>query len=288
VTPTQFARFVKERRQYLGRKGLRRKPIRWFPPDHVERAYRVDLMGLVERMAVALRAMLPQIEQLVRAAQDAQPRIDGPPPPPYEGPPPAVTLAIERIGVRIQQVFTPSEIRAAAKRMADGVAAFNKLQFKRVVKSVVGVDVLTAEPWLADALAASAAENVKLISSIGERAETEIEGIAARGVRGGLRWEALSKEIEERIGVAESRAQLIARDQVSKLNGDLTRLRQTSIGVSQYAWRTSQDERVRESHREKEGKVFEWDDPPADTGHPGEDVNCRCTAEMVLPDDLLG
>lgn len=44
-----------------------------------------------------------------------------------------------------------------------------------------------------------------------------------------------------------------------------------------YVWRTRRDERVRASHRANDGRIFDWDDPPA-TGHPGEDYGCRCRA----------
>ena len=54
------------------------------------------------------------------------------------------------------------------------------------------------------------------------------------------------------------------------------------LGITQYIWRTSRDERVRESHLVLEGKTFSWDSPP-DVGHPGQDINCRCTAEPVIP-----
>jgi uncharacterized protein with gpF-like domain len=82
----------------------------------------------------------------------------------------------------------------------------------------------------------------------------------------------------------------------------LTQLRQTELGVSKYIWRTSRDERVRESHRAMEGRTAVWDDPAVyldDEGdrhprsgiggvelHPGEDFQCRCFAEPVL-EDLL-
>jgi hypothetical protein len=45
-----------------------------------------------------------------------------------------------------------------------------------------------------------------------------------------------------------------------------------------YIWRTAGDDKVRPSHAANEGRVFAWNDPP-ETGHPGEDFNCRCTAE---------
>jgi hypothetical protein len=45
-----------------------------------------------------------------------------------------------------------------------------------------------------------------------------------------------------------------------------------------YIWRTRNDGKVRSSHADREGRVFSWDGPPVG-GHPGEDYNCRCTAE---------
>lgn len=48
--------------------------------------------------------------------------------------------------------------------------------------------------------------------------------------------------------------------------------------TTHYVWRTKEDEKVRRSHRENNGKVFAWDSPP-ETGHPGEDYGCRCIAE---------
>ncbi|MCW8915521.1 MAG: phage minor head protein [Magnetovibrio sp.] len=45
-----------------------------------------------------------------------------------------------------------------------------------------------------------------------------------------------------------------------------------------YIWHTQGDGKVRESHAERDGKKFSWDNPP-EGGHPGEDYNCRCWAE---------
>ncbi len=48
--------------------------------------------------------------------------------------------------------------------------------------------------------------------------------------------------------------------------------------TTHYIWRTRGDPQVRPSHIENNGKLFAWDNPP-ETGHPGEDYGCRCTAE---------
>lgn len=52
--------------------------------------------------------------------------------------------------------------------------------------------------------------------------------------------------------------------------------------TTHYIWRTRDDEKVRPSHADNNGRVFAWDDPP-ETGHPGEDYGCRCTAEPFMP-----
>lgn len=49
-----------------------------------------------------------------------------------------------------------------------------------------------------------------------------------------------------------------------------------------YIWRTQKDEKVRDSHSDKDGKIFNWD---SDDLKPGEDFGCRCYAEFV--DDNL-
>lgn len=49
-----------------------------------------------------------------------------------------------------------------------------------------------------------------------------------------------------------------------------------------YIWRTKGDDKVRDRHKERDGKVFNWHIPP-EGGHPGEDYNCRCWAEPYVP-----
>lgn len=47
-----------------------------------------------------------------------------------------------------------------------------------------------------------------------------------------------------------------------------------------YIWHTQQDDRVRSSHAANHGKLFAWNRAP-ETGHPGQDINCRCWAQPV-------
>lgn len=87
----------------------------------------------------------------------------------------------------------------------------------------------------------------------------------------------------------EWRAELLARDQTLKLNGKLNEHRQRAVGIREYEWTTAGDSRVRERHRELDGQIFSWDNPPpagphGAAMHPGEDYQDRCQAIPVRPD----
>jgi SPP1 gp7 family putative phage head morphogenesis protein len=79
--------------------------------------------------------------------------------------------------------------------------------------------------------------------------------------------------------ISKRRAQLIARNAPLQYSGALTKHHQISAGITQYRWQTSHDERVRQSHKNREGKVYSWDDPGP---HPRSEVNCRCDAVPVM------
>lgn len=105
----------------------------------------------------------------------------------------------------------------------------------------------------------------------------------------------LTEQIRFLSGHSERQANLIARDQTSKINMAINQARQQEVGIEEYIWRTAHDRRVvgfpggeypkgnqvHGNHWAREGLVFRWDKPPFD-GHPGYAVNCRCVAEPII------
>jgi SPP1 gp7 family putative phage head morphogenesis protein len=184
--------------------------------------------------------------------------------------------------------FSPEELARMAKKRGISLEKMTREAFERDLKRVVGVDLLTADPAMELQIGMFAQENVSLITSLMNDSISKVENKIFQGFRSGLRWEEIAADITRFVdpvkGPQVNRARFIARDQISKLNGQLTQTRQRGLGISRYIWATSNDERVRDSHRDKEGKIYSWDDPPADTGHPGEDFQCRCTAIPYLAD----
>jgi len=157
---------------------------------------------------------------------------------------------------------------------------FNRRSFVRTINSAVGIDIskILIEENIGPIMINSVAENVDLIKTIPVEYHTKIRNSILQGVASGNDYHSIREDLLSIGKSTKKRAKLIARDQVSKLNGNLNQVRQQDIGITGYTWRTSEDERVRESHADNDGKHFEWSNPPS-TGHPGYDVNCRCTAD---------
>jgi len=265
-----------------------RKPLRWLHPLGAERDYTRALWAMVEQLYALIDSdLIPALEGVFATVELKRPQQA------QDAAADDVEKLIQAIGAKLDPTWERGS--ALALDIGQKTSKWNSAQWQKILKQVLGVALLPSEPWLEDALQLFVKQNVALIGSLRAEALGDVEQLVQRALLAGRRHEEVAKEIREMLGMTpgekrrraeqrgvRARARLIARDQVAKLNGNLTQTRQKTLGVTHYVWRTSLDERVRFSHAIKEGKTFSWDKPPADTGHPGEDFQCRCLAEPVL------
>lgn len=187
----------------------------------------------------------------------------------------------ERIVTRIDG----SRFRDVLRTFFVGMETRNFRALRNTMRTVLAVDPLDNEPEIARTVDEAVRISTRKITGTVGLFHEEIADVVVEGFREGTRTKTIAKRLEKRFGVSRSRARFIARNELGNANAKFTEIRQTQNGFTSYVWRTSQDERVRESHAAKEGRTFRWNSPPPDTGHPGEDFNCRCTAEPVFDDD---
>lgn len=198
--------------------------------------------------------------------------------------------------LQVNNKITDFEIDQMVQATATEMNTWNKEQITRVIKQGLGVDLFQSEPWLAQELNTFTTNNVRLIKNVNNAFIADTETIVYDGMRRGLRHEVIAQQILgtgkdelERVSkfrLAKTRANLIGRDQINKLNGSLSKLRQEGIGVKKYRWITIGDNRVRHHHAARNGQVYTWAKGSESGTHPGDEIQCRCYAEPDLSDLL--
>lgn len=259
-------------------KGKKVPPM-WLYPNAIERNYHRHLKRLTYELRLLIKEyLIPEIPSMIEEVKVKTPndRADS-----YLSRLKSIILSLNK---KIQPLTDAEKIEAVGT--STQINKFNKHQFNKINESVFGINLFMNEPWLEDQLKIFASQNAQLIQSLPDQELERVAGIVERGLQNGKTYTAVKKEIQKSFAISDRRARTIARDQTKKLNSNLTRLRQQELGVEEYIWQTVGDERVRASHAANNGKKFRWDKPPPKTGHPGNDVNCRCIAMPVL-DKLL-
>jgi SPP1 gp7 family putative phage head morphogenesis protein len=194
-------------------------------------------------------------------------------------------------------------------------------EWKRVVKRTLGIDIMAdyynglkfqrlLDKWIAD--------NVGLIKTIPQDTLGKMRDIVKQGYLNGSpvmqrgfviqrkmkdgtvkavtlrsKQKTIAEQIQDAYNISKSHAQLIARDQIAKLNAQITQEQMTDAGVTEYVWRTMDDRRVRDGHRVLNNKRFKFTEPPVvdkKTGrraNPGGDYQCRCVPLPVFDLDTV-
>ena len=253
-------------------------------PEQAEREFKRITNAYMRILNKALKKHLPEIKKA--AEEEVGQRHDG----------------VINLYSRLMQIFhdIQSEVDDSIERfnlstkinyLAHVLKRLSVNEWKQTIDKTLGIQLMDDYyngELLKELIDEWVKTNVELIRTIPQDSLSKMKDVVLNGYRGGESTSTIVKQIQRIYGTERRHAQLIARDQVAKLNGQITKAQQEDAGVKEYIWSTSGDSRVREGHRALNGKRFRWDDPPivdAKTGrraHPGEDYQCRCVALAVF------
>ena len=227
---------------------------------------------------------------------------------------------INNIVNRLNEVLERDTMIIKTYEIADSLITFVREEMKSIFKSKVLVDynidisvnALNSFENQSILIRSWVDSNVKRIKGLNETQLADIAEIISRAYRAGFNYEVISKQIQNIAHVNENKAKLIARTELATLNSDYTRNENLKYGLKEYVWNTSNDERVRESHRVLNKKIMTWLDPkifkmnsedkkwfpktvlPGSYKENGEtikggvqkqvgcDFNCRCTSSIIV------
>lgn len=206
-------------------------------------------------------------------------------------------------GKNVDKIFSDKRVDNIAGTIAKQTSGRTKKEVKKQLKSV---DALPAIKYadFDDNYKASIdvwkKANVGLITDISVKMKSDINTVVSSGFSAGLRSEEIAKNLMSQTklkpGVfkkTKTRAKLIARDQVQKLNSSLTKKSYKDLGLELYVWQAVGDSRTRDQHQRNDGKVFTFSGTVKVDGQtyheapngeqPGQEINCRCSYRMYVP-----
>lgn len=249
--------------------------------DMIGIQYNAKLQRLVKQVKESIsKEIVPLVRQLApEYTQDAVVTTDA-----------WSDLILNAIANLVSRWQSPA-VQAAGARIAGEFVQSSLKKSERDLKKSAGIDVFSGSSTLQDYLKASAQQNAQLIKSIPAKYLEEVQTLVMANMRSGMRPSFIEKALQEQFGVTQRRAKMIARDQTSKIQGEINRKQQQGAGFTHFRWLTSHDSRVRHDHDvfehrvTKYGKgVYLWSDLPLEKGvpvSPGSPINCRCTAIPV-------
>lgn len=256
------------------------------PPTAVERRFRAELLRAVRRLGALIREKTaPVLARLDSGATYASgSRADA-----FESA--SFEEALNAASSAWLNEFPFAKLLEFSYNAAEDASLHQRRQFVSQVKAVLGVNVDMVEAWAPQKLVDASQTSADLIVTLARDGVEDVRAHALNAIATGARHETVAKLLEKRLGVTESHAKLLARDQISKIVSDFEQERQVRAGITRYEWRTLNDGRVRERHEELRGKIFSWDDPPiinektGERGHPGDDYQCRCYASPIFEEE---
>ena len=286
------------------------KPPRWTTPKPVEVYYRKMLLAYVNKLReLAQKLIIPHLPRLLGSAGTI--KMDS-----WSA---DLDTLMQEFQDQGDDIFPTHSQLTMLANIATRTNDFNKEQWYKICKAVLGVDIYSHEPQLIARMEAFVHDNATLIKDCTQDVYSGVRLVVSNGILQGQRASSIADDLMSDTDLTrgvfakvETRAAFIARDQVSKLNGDIASMRQQNAGVDEYYWRSVEDERVvgtpggrfpnpsigHGDHYKMDGTLCKWgnnnvysiDDGKAWIKRPenmrgaipGSQYNCRCYADPVF------
>ena len=103
----------------------------------------------------------------------------------------------------------------------------------------------------------------------------------------------ITEYIQKEFGISQRHAKFLARNESAIATSSYLSAKYQAEGFVKFKWHTIVDGRERELHKQLNGQIFRFDDPPiidertGQKGLPAQTYNCRCTFSPVIDGEFL-
>ena len=188
--------------------------------------------------------------------------------------------------------FSDDRLKELAKQILSKSDKLSTQQFYANVEKEIGIDTkeLIRTEGLKPETNALILETTEWLKVLRDETLQEFTANTLRVMSTGADFETVMNQYRGTVKAKKNHAKFIARNQIQNFNSISTKIKAQNLGVTEAKWLTSEDERVRLCHKVRNGKRFKLSEGlfsscDGKTLLPGIDFNCRCTYEMIIPEE---
>lgn len=198
----------------------------------------------------------------------------------------------ERVRKQLIAQIGDDKIDKLVRKQLEKVSKRSRKELGARIDAAIGLasNETTREAAIAPQIDALVAQTSEWIKKLRDDTLAIYTNNSLQAMSRGLSLEDVMAQYDDLVEQRANHARSVARTQIANYNSLSTKLRAKEAGITRAIWRTSKDARVRDSHRDRDGKEFDIDKglySRIDRLYllPGIDYQCRCDYDLIIPDD---
>jgi SPP1 gp7 family putative phage head morphogenesis protein len=198
----------------------------------------------------------------------------------------------DKVRRKLLKQFDDKRIKELVETILNKVNRGNRDELYAKVEARIGLNSteLTNTEGLNADINALVLETTRWVQKLRDETLEEYTANSLRAMTQGDSLESIMKQFDGLVEKRKNHAKSTARNQIANFNSMATKIRAQNLGITRARWITSRNERVRESHKDRDGKEFDLSEgfySSLDRKYllPGTDYQCQCDYELIIPED---
>ncbi len=197
-----------------------------------------------------------------------------------------------RVQRKIRKQFNNERIEAMVADTLRKVDKRQQQQLYAAVEKAIGISTtaLAAREGMTYQINALVTETSQWVKKLRDETLEAFTNNTLHAMTTGDSLETIIGQFKELVEKRKGHAKYLAHNQIQNFNSVTSKLRVQKLGIKRAVWDTADDDSVRPSHADRDGKEFDlseglYSSLDGEYLIPGIDHNCRCTARYVLEDE---
>jgi len=191
---------------------------------------------------------------------------------------------------KLLKQYDDSRIESMSNQFTSKVDKRNQKELYGKLESKIGIsrDELEATEGLTFQINAYKLETSQWVKKLRDETLEDWTSNTLRLMADGKGLPEILSQFDGMVEKRKNHAKMVARTQIASFNSLTTKARAQNLGLTKAVWVTSNDERVRRSHRDRNGEEFDLSEglysaQDGKTLLPGTDYQCRCDYRILIP-----